>query len=191
MGKHPCAPGARPRPLLSRRGPRAPAACAGATQRLNACRNSTTAAWPAVVGDDAHRSRHCLPVLPVRCDATRVQARVPCWRTSSRTVSSSSLLHCLRCVPTDPDPLLSSYRTSIAGLLLNRSGSGESVDMGDSEPHAPVTGGRICASLPTCIRAAVEPTSGPTSGALGPRNTLFGFSGRYASTAKLTETIKV
>jgi len=45
------------------------------------------------------RSRHCLPVRPGSCCATRVQLREPCMPTRCRTVVSSCCVHCLRCVP--------------------------------------------------------------------------------------------
>ena len=39
----------------------------------------------------AHRSRHCLPIRPGRCDEMNDHFFAPCSATSSRTLSSSSL----------------------------------------------------------------------------------------------------
>ena len=63
------------------------------------------------------RSRHCLPVRPGSDSATVVHARVPCWCTRARTVSSSSWVHCLRCVP-DPRAATSSSSASIEASTI-------------------------------------------------------------------------
>ena len=55
-----------------------------ASVQQTVCRTTATARC-------AHRSRHCLPIRPGRCDEMNDHFFAPCSATSSRTLSSSSL----------------------------------------------------------------------------------------------------